>query len=164
MGRRLKAALHLAILPRSLRSEMERMATNMRSRAEIADDRGFGLIEIVISMFLLALLAIAFLPLLITSMNVAVTNSTTATASQLVSQQLDQVRGLEPTCAAVSAFDNAPVATTTDSRGTEYRPHRVVDPCPGTYPGVIKVESWVTEEGKPEKLARAVTLVYLRTA
>jgi type II secretory pathway pseudopilin PulG len=126
-----------------------------------ADDSGLGIVEIVVSMFLLALLAVAFLPLLIQGMKTSVRNSTVATASQLLDQQIGAVRALPPTCDAVSAFDDAPVPETTDARGTTYLPKRKVLACPTTYPGVVRVEVTVAEAG--DVLAEAVTLVYLQS-
>ncbi|WP_241980709.1 type IV pilus modification PilV family protein [Cryobacterium sandaracinum] len=127
-------------------------------------ERGFGLIEIVISMFLLSLLTIAFLPLLITAMKTTVLSSTIASASQLVSQQLDAIRAVAPNCAEVGAFDDASVATSGLSGGTVFQPHRLVGPCPGTYPGVISVRAWVTKAGDVKVMAEATTLVYVKSA
>lgn len=127
-------------------------------------ERGFGLIEIVISMFLLALLTIAFLPLLITAMKTTVLSSTIASASQLVSQQLDAIRAVAPNCAAVSAFDDVPVVTSGLAGGTVFQPYRLVGPCPGTYPGVVTVKAWVTKSGNAKVMAEATTLVYVQTA
>ena len=141
---------------------MERDTTNAVHAVE--GERGFGLIEIVISMFLLALLAVAFLPLLITAMKTTVQTSSVATSSQLLSRQLDAVRTLEPNCSAISGFDDIVVATTISSRGTVFQPHRQVLTCPTTYPGVVNVRVWVTEAGKVKVLSEATTLVYVKAA
>ncbi|WP_241986018.1 prepilin-type N-terminal cleavage/methylation domain-containing protein [Cryobacterium sp. Hz7] len=127
-------------------------------------DPGFGLIEVVISMFLLSLLTIAFLPLLITAMKTTVLSSTIASASQLVSQQLDAIRAVAPNCAEVGAFDDGSVATSGLSGGTVFQPHRLVGPCPGTYPGVVSVRAWVTKAGDVKVMAEATTLVYVKSA
>ena len=129
-----------------------------------SDDAGIGLIEIIISMFLLALLATAFLPILIQGINTSVRTTTIATASQLASQQLDQLRELGTTCSEVSVFDDAVPATTTDERGTVYQPRRQVAACPTTYPGVVSVRVWVTRTGVAQPLADATTLFYVKTA
>ena len=140
---------------------------NIRSRSHLASDEesGFTIIEIVISMFLLALLAMFFLPLLVQGMKISVQNANLATASQLVSQQLDLVRTIPDNCDAVGSFDDAPVAVVTDSRGNYFQPYRQVADCsaiPSTdYPAVVKVTAWVTEVGDTRHLAEAVTLVYL---
>jgi type II secretory pathway pseudopilin PulG len=126
-----------------------------------ADESGLGLIEIVVSMFLLALLAVAFLPLLIQGMKTSVRNSTVATASQLLDQQIGAVRALPPTCDDVQTFDDTVPLPTTDARGTDFQPVRKVFDCPTAYPGVVRVEVKVTEAGSA--LAEAVTLVYVES-
>ena len=69
------------------------------------DETGVGLIEIVVSMFIIALIAIAFLPFLINSFHATRANTTLATANQLLDQQFDQLRQLQPAnCAAIEAF------------------------------------------------------------
>ncbi|TFC35449.1 type II secretion system GspH family protein [Cryobacterium sp. TMT2-42-4] len=141
------------------------MMTSPASQTAHAEgERGFGLIEIVISMFLLSLLTIAFLPLLITAMKTTVLSSTIASASQLVSQQLDAIRAVAPNCAAVSAFDDAPVATSGLPGGTVFQPYRLVGTCPGAYPGVVSVKAWVTRAGDAKVIADATTLVYVEKA
>jgi len=71
------------------------------------DESGLGLIEIVVAMFMIALIAISFLPFLIHSFQATRANTTLATANQLLDQQFDQLRGLQPAnCAAVEAFRN----------------------------------------------------------
>lgn len=125
------------------------------------DEAGFGLIEIMVSMFLLALLAVFFLPTLIESMRITVTNSTTVTASQLVSAQLDVLRTLNPDCDSVSAFDDMAFPASTDARGTVFQPHALVGSCPVAYPGVVEVTVWVTEQGDSTRIADAITKVML---
>lgn len=128
------------------------------------NEAGFGLIEIMVSMFLLALLATAFLPLLIQAMRTSVMNASVATANQLASAQLDELRTLDPYCDTVSAFDDVTPASVTDTRGTVYQPSRAVAACPSVYPGVIEVTVSVARAGEPSSLARARTLVYLESA
>lgn len=126
-----------------------------------SDDAGFGLIEIIVSMFLLALVAMTFLPVLIQGMKSSVANATLATAGQLVSQQMDQARALPSTCEALSAFDDVAVATATDARGTVFLPHRQVGACPAVYPGLVAVRVWVTKDGATDSISEADTLVYV---
>jgi len=131
---------------------------------EGCDERGLGLVEILVSMFMLALISVALLPLLVQGLQVSVKNATVATASQLVGQQLDQVRALAKTCADVSAFDDAPLANFTNERGDVFQPVRLVGACPASYPGLVRVDTWVTANGTAEKVAEASTLVYVETA
>lgn len=136
----------------------------VRLRVVSRDDRGVGLIEIVISLFLLALLAMSFFPVLVNGMKTSGLNARVATASQFVGQQIDIVRTLSNNCAAVAAFDDTAVAPVADSRGNNFQPYRLVGVCPSSYPGVVKVSAWVTEVGQTHHLADATTLVYLASA
>ena len=129
-----------------------------------SDDAGIGLIEIIISMFLLALLATAFLPILVQGLNTSVRTTTIATATQLAGEQLDKLRELGTTCSEVSVFDDAVPAAVTDERGTVYQPRRLVAACPATYPGVVSVRVWVTRTGIVQPLADATTLFYVKSA
>lgn len=131
-------------------------------RHSVANDSGLGIIEIVVSMFLLALLAMAFLPLLIQGMTASVQSATVATASQLLNQQLDAARAIAPNCADVQAFDDPTITSVTDARGTVYQPVRKVLECPTSYPGAVHVK--VTIKESSEVLAEAVTLVYVESA
>lgn len=128
-----------------------------------SNDSGFGIIEVVISMFLLALLAVAFLPLLIQGLKTSVRNSTIATASQLLDQQLGAIRALESNCDDVQAYKAEAVPKETDARGTEFQPVREVAACPATYPGVVRVRVSVKVADSDDVLAEAVTVVYVES-
>lgn len=137
---------------------------NHRMETKRGDDDGFGLVEIIVSMFLLALLAAAFLPVLVQALTTSVRNATIATGSQIVAQQLDELRTLDITCTAVSTFDDSTIPAITDERGTVFQPVRQVDTCsadPADYPTTVEVRAWVTENGAATRLTEAVTLVYL---
>ncbi len=129
-----------------------------RRTAADADDAGFGLVEIVVSMFLLALLAVAFLPLLIESLRVSVTNSKVATANQILSEQLDAIALVPRTCAAFDAFESVAIPTVTDNRGTVYQADRDVVGCtPASYPAPVTVTLTVSIVGDASINSRAVT-------
>lgn len=133
-------------------------------RATDSGDTGFGLVEIVISMLLLALLSIAFLPLLIGALQTSVRNATVATANQLLSEQLDQLQTTARTCSAFDAFEAESVATTTDPRGTQYTPQRVVSACPATFPGSVTVTLRVVVVGQPDVDLETVTFAVVESA
>jgi len=127
--------------------------------------RGFGVIEIVISMFLLGLLAIAFLPLLVNSMKSTVTNSSIATATQLVNQQMDRARGAGDTCALMTEFGNAlPGLVGPDSRGVSYQLAPPDVSCPSSYPGTARVLVSVSVVGSTIAPITATTLIFLKAA
>lgn len=125
-------------------------------------DEGFGIVEVLVSMLLLGLLAVAFLPLLIGSMRTTVVNSTTATVTQLVNQQMELARGAAATCAEITAFGNEVLTAVIDSRGVSYQPERTVGTCSavtGDYPATVSVTVSASPDfGTP---VSATTLIYL---
>lgn len=70
-------------------------------------DAGLGLIEIIISMFLISLLAIAFIPVMVSAIRASTLNSTVATATRLVSQAVDEARDRGATDCASAQLLNA---------------------------------------------------------
>lgn len=130
-------------------------------------DSGFGLVEIIISMFLLTLLSLAFLPLLIDSLRATVRNSITTTASQLLAEQLDRVPTLDRTCAAVASFAAEPDTVITDDRGNEYRASRMASSCPtgpNAFPGRLIVTLEVEVIGQPEIVVQTRTFALVEAA
>lgn len=135
-----------------------------REPATSSDDSGFGLVEIVVSMFLLALLAVAFLPLLIESLRVSVTNSKVATANQILSEQLDAIALVPRTCAAFDAFESAAIPNVTDERGTIYQADRDVTGCaPASYPASVTIVLTVSIVGEPGIGSRATTFAIVES-
>ena len=130
-------------------------------------ERGFGVVEVVVSMLLLGLIAVAFLPLLIKSLQVSVANATTATASQLVSGHMEQARAAGDTCSAITAYAGSTLPQVVDSRGVRYQTTRTIepDPCPATvaaYPTTIRVIVSVAVVGSPVSPATATSLIFLK--
>jgi type II secretory pathway pseudopilin PulG len=83
-------------------------------------DSGIGLIEIVISMFLISLLAIAFIPVVVSAMRSSALNSTAATATRLVSQAVDDARTRSAADCAGAQLLNAQ-RDTVDAQGVTLR-------------------------------------------
>lgn len=134
------------------------MVARPTTRESASDDAGFGLVEIVVSMFLLALLSVAFLPLLIESLRVSVTNSKVATANQILSEQLDAIALIDRTCAAFNTFESVAIQTVTDARGTVYQADRDVTGCtPASYPAPVTIVLTVSIVGEPTIGSRATT-------
>lgn len=75
--------------------------------ALVNTDAGIGLIEIVISMFLISLLAIAFIPVIVSALRASELNSTAATATRLVSQAIDDARSRGAADCAAAQLLNA---------------------------------------------------------
>jgi Tfp pilus assembly protein PilV len=133
-------------------------------------ERGFGMIEVVISIFLLALLALAFMPILINTIKDTARTTTIATATQLAGQQIEAARavrsstGSSPTCADVIDFLAVTPVTVLDPRGVELEPQWAAASCPSSYPGVVKAAVSVMQPGHATPIATAVTLVFVASA
>jgi type II secretory pathway pseudopilin PulG len=111
-------------------------------------------------MFLLGLLAVAFLPLLITSMQTTVLNSTVSTATQLVEEQMNKLRVVSSAGIATCASLVAAPAEVIDRRSVKYQPRRTVT-CPSVYPGTAKVVVSVSLPPATTPAVTATTLVYV---
>ena len=126
----------------------------------LTDDEGFGLVEAVVSMLVLATLAIAFLPLLITGLKQSATNATTAFATQLVSERMSLAQSAT-SCSALTLVGSS--ATQTDPRGAQIDVPTTVQNCTagrGVYT-VTETARLVTGGVAGEQLATATTKVYL---
>ena len=126
-------------------------------------DDGIGMLEIVVSMFLVALIAISFLPLLMNTLKSSAANTITNSATQLVASSMDKARVVTPaTCSAVTTFASTVLPTVTDARGVVLQQNRqIVGSCPTSYPGTVAVRAWVTEYGKAIVLAESTALIYV---
>jgi len=82
------------------------------SRAK-SDESGIGLIEIVVSMFLLAILAVAVLPVLTAGLKTSASSADQATASQLAGSAIEHARSRAPKCSDLAAYIAASPETTT---------------------------------------------------
>lgn len=126
---------------------------------EHEDEAGFGLIEIVVSMFMLALIAVALLPLLVQGIQASAKNATIAAATQLVNQQIEQARSSATTCVGLRTYGLATVPTVTDPRGVVLQPVRSVGTCPTTFPGTVAFTSSVKQGTKVLSTATTIILV-----
>ncbi|TFC87999.1 prepilin-type N-terminal cleavage/methylation domain-containing protein [Cryobacterium sinapicolor] len=130
-------------------------------------DPGLGLVEILVSMMILAILAVAVLPVLVQGLRTSGSNATLATASQFAGQELDLVRRYNSDCSTVSTFDDVPTRVAADARGVSLEIRRSVGACPAAtaYPGVVRVSVEITRAGIPSPiLAKATTFVLLEGA
>jgi len=137
-----------------------------RSAVGDENDSGASLVEIMVAMLILAILAVAFLPILIQGLKVSAVNATRATAVQLAHDQVELLRSQGTDCSVVEGLDSAtaPVVAVQDSRGVSLAVTRHVAPCPTTasaYPTTIKVSITVAREDTHAILSTAETLVFV---
>lgn len=92
------------------------LLSTTNARARVDDERGLGLLEIVISMFLISLIAISFIPVLVSGLRASEANSTIATATRLVAQVTDRALAQAPdTCAGLQILGGT--TTEVDAQG-----------------------------------------------
>lgn len=113
-------------MPQQRETDACSVALTERCSSSPVADRGLGLIEIVIAMFLISLLAIAFVPVLVTALRASEVNSTAATATRLVAQALDDARARGAADCASAQLLNA----TTDTIDAQDVTLRVVTSVP----------------------------------
>lgn len=118
------------------------------------DDEGFGLVEVIIAMFLLAIIAVAILPALFGGINISSKQSTVATATRQLNGLVEQARQ-SPTCTALSAI---PLAQSfTDGAGRAYQVAATVGSCASGATTLVTFTA--TQSGTP--LAAVSALVYV---
>jgi type II secretory pathway pseudopilin PulG len=126
-------------------------------------ERGFGMVEIIISMFLLGLLAMFFLPVLITSLQVSASNSTMAVAAQLASGQLEEARAKGSHCSELIIPPGSSVVLgTLQANGANLEVRRVRGTCPTVataYPTTISLQVAVWRPGGSKAIVEANTLI-----
>lgn len=133
------------------------MNTELTETVSDTNDQGFGLVEIVVSMFMLAVLAIAFLPLLVEGLRQSVGTSTTATATQLVSERMQLAQSKGPECADVAAL--AGTTNFTDPRGVILAVTTTVGSC--TNATTVAVSTTAVRLDTGVTVSSANTLVFV---
>jgi type II secretory pathway pseudopilin PulG len=128
-------------------------------------EEGMGLVEIVVALFLLAVLALAFLPVLVQGLKQSAINATNATATQLVNRQIETARTIT-TCSGIQTYQAELIPTEQDTRGVGLQATRTVGACPAaaSYPGTVSVVIKVTRVDTGAVVSTASTLVFLGAA
>lgn len=133
-------------------------------------ESGFGVIEVVVSMFLLGIMSLSFIPLLLNSWKGTGANTTIATATQIVNQQIEGVRAVRsvastsPSCQDITQYLQVTLAPVIDPRGVTLQPVWNPTTCPASYPGVVRAHVLVTRVGSVVPIASAVTLIFVASA
>ena len=136
---------------------------------EKTNESGFGLVEIIVALFMLAILAVAFLPLLIQGLQLSANNATRATATQILHDRLEFVRTQSTTCSTIkSAVERTEISPVQDPRGISFQVKTVVATCPtgaaAAIPGTIGITIEVRRADALTEtpLAQAKTLVFIK--
>ena len=132
-----------------------------------SDDAGFSLIEIVVSMFILGLLALSLIPLLIQGIKQSAQSAAVASATQLVNSQLDLVRSpVVSTCSGVIGAPSPSVGPPSAYRGVPLQLTTTAGACPTpvpttTTPSTMSYSVKVVRLDTGKTLAQASTLIYV---
>jgi type II secretory pathway pseudopilin PulG len=135
----------------------------MHKTRQVHPDEGLGMIEVLVSLMILALLAIAVLPTFANALTSSSANIARTTATQLVSKELNTVRTVESNCVSIQNHGSDPLGLLwTDPRGTVLEIHRVAQgSCPTLYPALIDYRVYVTQQGSTDVIAEASTRIYV---
>jgi len=150
--------------------EMITRSRNLDRESLLNRVQGFGIIEVLISLALLSIISIAFVPLLLNSVKSAAGNTTIATATQIVNREIEGVRAVRsPTATAPSCYDvtqylQVTLASVVDPRGVVLIPRWDSTTCPSNYPGTVRARVSVSRSGQNSPVAQAVTLVFVKAA
>ena len=120
------------------------------------NDRGFSLVEVIIAMFLLAVLSLAVLPLLIGATRLSVTNKDVVAANAFANAQLATLRDSFPlapatptSCATLQGRAVPAASAISDPAGTGMNATiEVLDTCPTAstnFPASIRVSVTVRD-------------------
>ena len=125
-------------------------------RTDRSSDDGLGIIEIVIGMFLLAVIAVAILPALWQGIQFSSQQSATATATRELNSVIEGIRE-DPTCAHIVSAVGA--QTFTDGAGRSLTRSGTHSTCPATSKQVTVVLSAADAGGTVLATVRAIVYV-----
>lgn len=80
-----------------------RVSALQKFRTSTRAEDGVSIVEIVISVLLLGLLAVAFLPFLMTSFRISIDNVATVSATEVVTDHVESLRHHAQTCGTLQA-------------------------------------------------------------
>ena len=121
-------------------------------------------------MFLLGIMSVSFVPLVLNSWRDTGANTTIATATQIVNQQIEGARAVRsassttPSCQDIVSFLQVTLPPVIDPRGVTLQPSWSSTTCPTLYPGVVRASVQVSRNGSAIPIASAVTLIYVMSA
>lgn len=137
--------------------------TRMGSNSRVSE-RGFSLVEIVVSMLVLAGLSLTLIPALIASVVQSANNAVLASATHILSGRMDTARAQATTCQALSAFATTAVPDVSSVRGITLHVTQSLGSCPTSFPGTVVFTVDVLRNDTASVLATATTLLYVVSA
>jgi len=98
-------------------------------------ESGLSLIELMVSILLLSLIAMSFIPLMINGLRLADRAASITTATSIANNELDRLRVGNAACMNQT---EAALTSVSDTRGGVYTPVLTMV-CPSSYPGTAEV-------------------------
>jgi prepilin-type N-terminal cleavage/methylation domain-containing protein len=123
--------------------------------SRIGDERGFSIVEIIIAMFLLAIVAVALLPALWQGIRYSSQQSSVATATRHLNSLVEQARQI-PSCGTLASV--ASTRTFTDGAGYTLTSTGSVGTC--TAKTAVRIELSAVD-GSGTTLATTSALIYV---
>lgn len=116
--------------------------TSHHTRSTLADQAGVSVVEIIMAMFILAVMSIGVLPLMMGAIQASAGNrdlvaATALANAQLATLQADFPNSAENSCAAVAAMAATGIS---DPSGSGATATISVGNCPADYPGTVTVK------------------------
>lgn len=137
------------------------------AHVEAAADGGVSIVEVVIAMFLLAVLAVAVLPLLVGVVRTSATNRSIVSATAFANAQLAPIRAAFPNTAtgtnACSGVQAKAATGVAGPAGSGLAADVAVAACPSTYPGTVLVTVTVYRSATPGTILASVPTKILVT-
>lgn len=133
------------------------MTNQTRLQASASSQSGISLVEVIIAMFLLALMSVATLPLLIGGVRASAINRDLVAANSLAIAELSALQVAFPNSAANScaAVQASAASGLTDPSGSRVTATITVGSCPASYPATVPV---TVQAFGPGSAQAAVTL------
>lgn len=126
-----------------------------RARLAAGGDEGIGLVEVVVSMLILAMVALAFLPVLTANLKLTATSASITTAAELADARISAARDLSSSCASIAGLG----AVTKDAgNGLKLETTSAVS-CPTGFPATVKVTATVKNLTTLKVVASVATIV-----
>ncbi len=123
----------------------------MRTRDDVGDG-GFSIVELIIAMFLLAVLALALLPLLVGATRTSSVNKSLVASTTFANAQLAPIRAAfsnDSTTSSCANLGTYAKTGTVDTSGSGLQADVLVGACPAAYPGTVTVSVKVYRTATP---------------
>jgi type II secretory pathway pseudopilin PulG len=130
----------------------------MANQGNAGSEDGLGLVEVVIAMFLLALVAVSILPALVNGLRFSAQQSSVATATRQVNGLIDQVRQ-NPDCATLGSLlgTAATPRSFLDGHGNSYTTQATIGSC--SKGSTVSIHVTATQSGNTLATADALVII-----